>query len=69
MAQFKLETKVDSPIIIHLQKPKFEAWLGGEDGDWISRVEWMDVVSEADKQKYVDAASQWYSNQITEGKI
>lgn len=69
MAQFKIETKADSLVIIHLKKPKFEAMLGGEDGNWISRIEWIDEASETDKQKYINAANQWYEDQIREGQI
>ncbi|MEQ8526072.1 hypothetical protein [Gracilimonas sp.] len=66
MAQFKIETRKDSPVIIHQNNPKFEAWLGGEDGDWINCVEWIDEVPEIEKDSWKDKANQWYESKMME---
>lgn len=69
MEEFKITTNVDTPTIIHKSTPSFEAFLEGEDGDWIGRIEWADELSDSEKDMWKQRALDWYEKQTEKGMI
>lgn len=72
MANFKVTTPSDTPIIVHTVSPKFEARLEGEgrhDQDWVGRIEWIEEISESEKDKWRKKANDWYMEQTRKGMI
>lgn len=72
MADYKIVTPSDTPIIVHTVTPKFEAKLEGDgqdDQDWVGRIKWIDDISESEKEKWRRKTNDWYMEQTRKGLI